>query len=335
MLKRVLHIFVFSPLLFTGIATGTGLSVDFKMLEKCHNTNQVRKIEVEGLHEETSHFLVIPDLYIQGWDTLKHPNFWRSIMKLSKDSGILSIMSTRQIAGVFSVEEWDGKTDKFRTAYRDSIRKAYNLSAEERILFTRGKRDFYDFEGALPGIGKAIAIFEENNTDPFYAQAILLIESPGKCAKSNVGAYGSFQIMKEVAKNMGLRVDKTVDEREDFEKSAWAAAKLIRTICIPELNKILDDKCIEYTGNELWYKLLVLHVYHAGAGNVKLALNSLNPVRGGMEIITGLWNTSTGGFRNASQNYSQLALASFLELDDIIKSRSSLVYYCPEPWEME
>jgi len=328
------HISLFIIALFCGITTGTSSSADYKTLAASNSTNN-RKVEVEGLHSETAHFLVVPDLYKQGWDTLNHPIFWRSIMKLSKDSGILSILSTRKIVGVFSEKEWDGKSDDFRTAFRDSIRKAHNLAADERILFTKGKKDFYDFEGALPSIGKAISIFEENNTDPFYAQAILLIESPGKCAKSNVGAYGSFQIMKEVAKNLGLRVDKNIDEREDFEKSAWAAAKLIRTICIPELNKILNDKCIEYTGNELWYKLLVLHVYHAGAGNVKLALNSLSPVKGSMEIITGLWNTSAGGFRNASQNYSQLALASFIELDDIIKNKSSLVYYCPEPWEME
>lgn len=295
----------------------------------------LRKIEVEGLHEEPFHFLTMPEIYRDGWADLNHPAFWRKIMRLSKDSGILSVMSTREIVGIFSEKEWDGRTDAQRTSYRDSVRKALNLSADERLLFTKGKKEFYDFEGAMPGIGKALNIFEENGVSPFYAQAILLIESPGKIAKSNAGAYGSFQIMKEVAKNLGLKVDKNIDEREDFEKSAWAAAKLIRTICIPELNKILTDKCIAYTGEELWYKLLVLHVYHAGAGNVKIALNALSPVKGGQEIITGLWNTSAGGFRNASQNYSQLALASFIELDHIISQRSTLVYYCPEPWEMD
>ncbi len=94
---------------------------------------------------------------------------------------------------------------------------------------------------------------------------------------------------------------------------------MIRTICIPELNKILDAKCIEYDATETWYKLLVLHVYHAGAGNVKKAINVVNPHEGNMQLITQLWQTEAGGFRNASQNYTQLALASMFELDDIIE----------------
>ena len=69
-----------------------------------------------------------------------------------------------------------------------------------------------------------------------------------------------------------------------------------------------------------------MHVYHAGAGNVKKAVNVINPTEGNMELITTLWQTEAGGFRNASQNYSQLVLASMLELDDIINNRRGSLF---------
>ena len=47
--------------------------------------------------------------------------------------------------------------------------------------------------------------------DPWYAQAILMIESPNKLQKSNAGAYGSFQLMKDVARLFGLKVNKSIE----------------------------------------------------------------------------------------------------------------------------
>ena len=134
--------------------------------------------------------------------------------------------------------------------------------------------------------------------------------------------------MKKVAINLGLKVNRYEDERKDFDKSAWAAAKLIRTICIPELNRILDDYCISYNPTEMWYRLMVMHVYHAGAGNVRKVMEIINPQVGNMDLITSLWKTEAGGFRNASQNYSQLVLASLLELDHIIHNNCKYIYYC-------
>jgi hypothetical protein len=135
--------------------------------------------------------------------------------------------------------------------------------------------------------------------------------------------------MRKVAINLGLKVNRYVDERKDFDKSAWASAKLIRTICIPETNRILKEHGIEFSQDDLWYKLLVLHTYHAGAGNVKNAIDVIKPTKGDMGLITTLWQTEVGSFRNASQNYSQLALASLIELDNIIYKRCQFIYYCP------
>lgn len=290
-------------------------AVNYKPLENPDNTINYRLIQNKSMYEER-------------WDTLPQPNFWRTLMTMSEDSALLNIGFNRQIIKKVAVEEWNKLQDERKNAIRDSIRTHYGLSSEARIFLTSGKKSFYDFHKVLPSIEKGIDVFKANGVDPFYAQAILLIESPNKLQKSPVGAYGSFQIMKNVAIQMGLKVNNYLDERKDFERSAWAAAKLLKTICIPETNKILEDKNIVFNENELWYKLLVLHVYHAGAGNVKKAVDVVNPSYGNMELITQLWQTEAGQFRNASQNYTQLALASLLTLDEIIYNHCDFVYPC-------
>jgi hypothetical protein len=239
-------------------------------------------------------------------------------MNLDADTALVNIASTRKIVGKVAMSNWKTKTELQKTEYKDSIRKAYNLPADEIIYFTAGKNFFYKFEDAIPDIHRAIPIFEDNNVDPFFAQAILLIESPGRLQKSNVGAYGSFQLMKGVAKNMGLKVNKHVDERKNFEKSAWAAAKLIRTVCIPYANSMLEKRGIAYNQNDLWYRLLVLHIYHAGAGNVAPALDKTGMTEGGKDLILKLWQTKCANFGNASQNYSQIALAALIETEQVL-----------------
>ena len=89
------------------------------------------------------------------------------------------------------------------------------------------------------------------------AQSILLIESPAQLKYSSVGAYGPFQIMKKFARTMGLTVNRYIDERKDFTKSAFAASELLRTICVPQARRILcemDD--VDPNGDELWFKFL-------------------------------------------------------------------------------
>ncbi|MCB0410305.1 MAG: hypothetical protein KDD29_08800, partial [Flavobacteriales bacterium] len=78
----------------------------------------------------------------------------------------------------------------------------------------------------------------------------------------------------------------------------------------------LDTLGIEnYNEHELWFRLLVMHTYHAGAGNVKAALKKIQPTEGGIDIIKQLWFTETGHFKSASQNYSQLVIAAHLEMN--------------------
>ena len=184
-------------------------------------------------------------------------------------------------------------------------------------MLTNGKSFFYDFDKASANFHKGINDFIDNGVDPWYAQSILLIESPNKLQKSNAGAYGSFQLMKDVARLFGLKVNKAVDERADFDRSAYAASSLIKKICIPKTRQILDSLGIkDYKETDLWFRLLVMHSYHAGAGNVKKALFSFMPTEGNMNLIYTLWRTETKHFRSASQNYSQLVLAAMLEVHE-------------------
>lgn len=277
------------------------------------------KISAKGFKgNQVVTILHIPSIYKERWDTLTHVNFWRAVMKLDKDSAIINFASNRRIVEIISLNEWKQKSEAQKQEYKDSIRNAYCMPPEEIVYVTSGKSYFYKFEEAIPDIHRAIPIFEENNVDPFYAQAILLIESPGRMQKSNVGAYGSFQLMKGVAKNLGLKVNKHIDERKDFEKSAWAAAKLIKTICIPYANSMLEKRGIAYNPTDLWYRLLVLHIYHAGAGNVAPALDKTGLTEGGKDLIVKLWQTKCANFGNASQNYSQIALAALIEAENIL-----------------
>lgn len=265
----------------------------------------------------TSDFVYNKQMYDLGCDTLSNVRFWRTIMKLDKDTALLNLPENRKILSKIAVKDWDAKTEEEKERYKDSLRFTYCLMDSARILLTAGKSFFYDFDKASENFHKGINGFVNNNVDPWYAQAILLIESPNRLQKSNVGAYGSFQLMKDVARLYGLKVNKHVDERANFDRSAYAASSLIRTICIPKTKEMLDSLGItNYNENDLWFRLLVMHSYHAGAGNVRKALFSFRPTQGNMDLIYTLWRTETKRFRSASQNYSQLVLAAMLEVHE-------------------
>jgi hypothetical protein len=256
-------------------------------------------------------------LYQYKIDTVPQVKFWRSIMNLHQDSALICIVNNRCVVEKVSLKDWNQKSDSAKKYYKDSIRCAMNIDTNSRILLTSGKKFFYDFDKTSLNFEKGIHCFIENGVDPWYAQAILLIESPNKLQKSNVGAYGSFQLMKDVARLYGLKVNERVDERADFDRSAYAASSLIKNICIPRAQIMLDSlKIVNYTEEELWFRLLVMHIYHAGAYNVQKALYSFAPKEGNMELIYTLWQTQAGRFKSSSQNYSQLVLAAMLEMDE-------------------
>jgi len=262
-------------------------------------------------------YILDRSLYHLKLDTVAQVKFWRSIMNLHQDSAIVNFGSSRTIIQKINIKDWNSKPDSIKKFYRDSVRIANNVDSTNRVLITSGKKFFYDFDKTSQNFHNGINCFVANGVDPWFAQAILLIESPNKLQKSNAGAYGPFQLMKDVARLYGLKVNKQMDERADFERSAYASSSLIKTICIPKARKMLEDLNITgYSESELWFKLLVMHVYHAGAYNVEKALFAFKPQHGNMDLIYTLWQTQTARFKNASQNYSQLVLAAMLEMNE-------------------
>ena len=167
--------------------------------------SQSNDIETISVKKDTNEFTFVktPGLFDDKWDTLAQPSFWRQVMILPPDSCVLNVARTRQILHKESLKNWDKLGDDQKEMARMKLRKLYGLDSTERIFMTTGKSDFYQFDLVYPSIKRGIEVFKENDTDPWYAQAILMIESPGKLKHSVSGAYGPFQLMKSVARNHG------------------------------------------------------------------------------------------------------------------------------------
>jgi len=279
-------------------------------------------IDVYCSDDTCSHSVIDTEmLVIERWDTLPQSKFWKTVINTTKDSCIINIASSRTILTTINQELWFSQTEDEKKQFKDSINEYFCLDSTTKLYVTTGKKEFYQIQEVIPSIESAIEIFQDNDVDPWFAQSILLIESPAQLKYSSVGAYGPFQIMKRVARTMGLTVNRYVDERKDFKKSAFAASQLLKTVCIPQARKILCDvDDIDPVGNELWFKFLVLHVYHAGAKNVGSLLSQLEEPLKGMELIQWMWKNEYGNFKNASQNYSQIAIAAMLTLNEIVLS---------------
>lgn len=91
---------------------------------------------------------------------------------------------------------------------------------------------------------------------PVELKYLSVIESRLKSsAVSWAGAVGPWQFMPSTARNFGLKVSKTKDERRDYQKSTQAAAKYLSS-----LYRIYGD----------W--LLVIAAYNCGPGGVNSAI---------------------------------------------------------------
>lgn len=280
---------------------------------------------------DNEHVIMGPDQILSGvWDELPQPHFWQQIMLLTPDSVLVNIGSNRRIIARMSSRGWNQKTDVQKTAFRDSVKRALELPEDERVLVTTGKSDFYRFDLVFESLPKGVECFNEYGVDPWYAQSILLIESPGQLKKSSAGAYGPFQLMPGVARSMGLTVNRTVDERQDFKRSAYGASQLLKRVCIPSARSIASDAGLTVDEQAIWFRLLTMHVYHAGALNVRAVVNAIGPVASGEELIQKMWVTTAASFGNSSQNYSQLALAAHLQLDALLRQQQCRVYSCTE-----
>ncbi len=264
-------------------------------------------------------------LYKYRIDTLPQIVFWRKIMDLPSDSCIINDSRQRQVFFTYHAKSWDKMDDSSKTMLRNNIRIVYNVDSNAKIFATVGKKFFYDFETVYHKIDPGIKAFVSNGVNPWYCQAILLIESPNKLQKSNVGAYGPFQLMPGVARMYGLKVSRRQDERANFDRSAYAASSLLKNICIPRTKAMLEAYAIPYSENDIWFKLLVMHSYHAGIENVQAVMAKIENKKAGMELIQQIWITEAASFRNASQNYSQLICAAMIAMNErLIKTGSKI-----------
>ncbi len=289
--------------------------------------DRVSKVVVTPKDTQRFEFMSASALYADGWDTLAHPQFWKQIMCLSPDSCIINVASTRIPIQTACFRTWASRSEFEKSNIKSKLREENCVDYHEEVFVTSGKREFYEHRKSITTIGNAIRYFESYGTDPWYAQTILLIESPGKHASSSyAGAKGPFQLMRSVALQFGLKVNKHVDERTQLDRASYGASRLLSTICIPRVKSMLQARSIPYDEKDLWFRLLVLHAYHAGAGNLSAAINKISPVSGGRDLITTLWKTQAAGFKNESQNYSQIALAALLNFDELISIDGDTVF---------
>lgn len=289
-------------------------------LASCQENHIIEMVNAEGDSICSKPYILTDASFDEHWADLPQTKFWKEVMLLSPDSCIVNIAATRTIIYKTSLATWKAQSQSQRDAHLDSLRQAYHLAPDAKIYITSGKNDFYRFSEVIPSISNGISEFEKNHVDPWYAQAILMIESPAQIRKSVSGAYGPFQLMPGVARNYGLTVNKYRDERTDFARSAYAASSLLKTICIPKAKEMLTNYGYEYNETDWWFRLFVLHIYHAGAGNVNGVVAEIGKLENGMELIKKMWLTKVGKFGNNSQNYSQLALAAQCILKEKVSS---------------
>lgn len=129
------------------------------------------------------------------------------------------------------------------------------VSFVEDYVDTYGKslQDMKDW--ALPYFNMMDGILVQHGL-PRELKYLAVIESKLKSnAVSRVGAVGPWQFMRGTAIILGLKVNKSVDERKHYVKSTHAAARYLK-----DLYKIYGD----------W--LLVIAAYNAGPGTVQRAI---------------------------------------------------------------
>ena len=263
-------------------------------------------------------FVATPKVVSEGWEELPQIAFWSKVMVSPGSKSYASVARTRQVLEELPSSKYNSMSTAQKATYKANLRKQYGLNKNETIYVTSGRNNFYDIESVRKHLPTAIKAFKKEGTDPWFAQAIMLIESPNKLQSSPVGARGAFQLMPSVAKAHGLTVTKHRDDRDDLYKCATGAARLLKKEAIPYTKGLLRKQGIEFKETDTWFKLMVLHVYHAGAGNVGAALAKTGAKEGGMQLIEKMWKTEVKGFKNASQNYSQVALAAMLNFHEVI-----------------
>ncbi|GAO45012.1 lytic transglycosylase domain-containing protein [Flavihumibacter petaseus] len=156
--------------------------------------------------------------------------------------------SGNEISGLFDKQNAAGpsapRLNPRAVAFVDDYMEKYSKSLQ-------------DMKGwALPYFNMIDAVMIEYGL-PRELKYLAVIESKMKAgATSWAGAVGPWQLMRETAIKLGLKVNKKVDERRNYVKSTHAAARYLK-----DLYAIYGD----------W--LLVIASYNAGPGTVQRAIS--------------------------------------------------------------
>lgn len=307
-------------------------SINAQVQDSLLPINNELSLCLERMKFEQSEFAIIPIEQFENHSSLLYSSnaqFWKADAQLDPDSFLVVNKESREIIDIIHKSrvlgiEKGGNLKELATFYGYLHKHQDSVS----IKFVRGRKGFFNFDSIGPKLQEAFHVFSEIGVNPNLAQLLLLIESPNNPnAVSVSGARGHFQLMPSVARRYGLKVNMWRDERTDFNKSAMAAAKLIKKYCIPQAERICKNMGLNYCPNELWFQLLALHIYNAGARTVsKAAYLYKGEITEGELLIRTLWNTKYGRFGNSSQNYTQVALGSYLAYRSYLNQKSTGYY---------
>lgn len=148
----------------------------------------------------------------------------------------------------------------------------------------------------FPGTGEIKELVEHilrNEGIPGEVAALIWVESDfGVGCYSRMGAAGPWQLMPTTGRELGLRIDDTVDERYSWVASTRAAARYLR-----HLHNIFDD----------WS--LAIAAYNCGPGRVQAGLRNGGSTFGEIEL-PGETDAFVPRFASAAEAYVQVDLES-------------------------
>jgi membrane-bound lytic murein transglycosylase D len=161
------------------------------------------------------------------------------LLKVDPKLGFKDLFETTSSESHFSLGKLNPKAVSFIQDYVETE------SDDLMALKITGRRYFNIIESAL-----------EKRNLPTELKYLAVIESELKSTATSVkGAGGPWQLMPETARGLGLRVNGKIDERRDYFKSTYAAARYLAYL---------------YDLYEDW--LLVIAAYNGGPGKVNTAI---------------------------------------------------------------
>ena len=136
--------------------------------------------------------------------------------------------------------------DKLMNILKKQINYVNLPELRKRVNLYFGRVEYYLRETGLPEDFKYLAI----------------VESGFKNAVSSAGAAGFWQLMPETARELGLSVNESIDERDNFDKATLAACKVLASYYLYIKKQF---------GISSW--VLTAAAYNFGIGNIKNAIN--------------------------------------------------------------